>query len=169
MSKKPPHWYRWRNMLARCSHRTNPAYFRYGGRGIYVCNAWKDFETFQAWCLKSYEEGKSLDRKNNDGPYTPNNCKWSTMQEQRINSRSTLARKQSLKKAHIASIVSFKNKYGDPVTRSHKYCKKCDSFKSIKDFTKRTEHKDGLACWCRDCSKKYSKEQYARRCNTKNP
>lgn len=78
----------WRSMLDRCSKPKKYAYHRYGGRGISVCDRWKEsFENFledMGECPSNYE----LDRIDNDGHYTPENCQWASHQEQ-TNKRSS--------------------------------------------------------------------------------
>jgi hypothetical protein len=75
-------------MKARCYNQNDKAYANYGGRGITVCNKWKDsFETFYA-DMGSKPKGTTLDRINNDGNYEPSNCKWSSMSEQGRNRRT---------------------------------------------------------------------------------
>lgn len=64
-------------MIRRCKNETNRKYPRYGGRGIKVCCEWYNFENFYNWAMcNGYESGLSLDRKNNDGDYCPENCRW---------------------------------------------------------------------------------------------
>jgi hypothetical protein len=76
----------WQNMKKRCYNPSTLRFERWGGRGIRVCRQWKNsFEIF----LRDMGEcppGHSLDRLDNDGNYTPCNCRWTTNSEQALNS-----------------------------------------------------------------------------------
>lgn len=85
-----PLYRRWSNMKHRCSSPNDKKYEIYGGRGIKVCDEWKnDFKAFYDWSIANgYEEGLTLDRINVDGDYEPSNCRWATLDVQNNNKRN---------------------------------------------------------------------------------
>ena len=80
----------WGNMKERCYRKTNNRYYRYGARGITVCDEWHDFANFSEWAFDNgYEEGLSIDRIDIDKNYEPGNCRWIPLSEQMQNRSNT--------------------------------------------------------------------------------
>ena len=76
----------WRDMHNRCNNTAHTRYSDWGGRGITVCEKWNDFENFLC-SMGEKPQGLSLERKDNDKGYYPDNCKWATPMEQSNNTR----------------------------------------------------------------------------------
>lgn len=82
------------NMKARCYNPNTPSFHRYGGREdnpILICDEWlNDFKTFHNWAVNNgYQPGLTIERSDNDKGYNPNNCVWTTMNEQARNRVTT--------------------------------------------------------------------------------
>lgn len=81
----------WIGMMDRCYDSTHPYYKDYGGRGITVCDEWKDVRKFCEWMENNkYEKGLSVERINVNGNYDPSNCTLIPKKEQAYNKRNTV-------------------------------------------------------------------------------
>lgn len=116
------------HMKQRCYNPKHTAYKDYGGRGIAICSQWLDkekgFINFYNWAMNNgYEEHLTIDRIDNNQGYSPQNCRWATMQEQNNNTRANhllTYKKETHTIAQWAEIIGIKevtlkariNKYG---------------------------------------------------------
>lgn len=82
----------WEGIKQRCYNKNYKQYKDYGGRGIFVCDEWKDNpEAFCKWAKEhGHKKGLELDRIDNDGPYSPDNCRFVTRKVQALNKRSNV-------------------------------------------------------------------------------
>lgn len=111
----------WSNMKDRCYNLNCKAYKDYGGRGIKICDEWKDsFISFHDWAIENgYKETLTIDRINVNGNYEPNNCRWTTVLVQNRNRRST---KYITFRGEKLPITEFCEKYHTTRTRVRKIC-----------------------------------------------
>lgn len=80
------------SMVGRCYNPSHTRFSYYGGRGITVCNEWlNNSNVFVDWALNNgWKRGLTIERINNEGSYSPDNCRWTTMKEQGKNRRNTV-------------------------------------------------------------------------------
>lgn len=86
----------WNCMKTRCYNANSKSYQYYGAKGVTICEEWlKDFKAFYDWSMShGYKENLTIDRINPFGNYEPSNCRWITMQEQRLNKRNSECNKK---------------------------------------------------------------------------
>lgn len=117
----------WKGMLKRCYDPRDTNYHNYGGRGITVCEDWKNsIEFFDNWCNNSeYSEGLTLDRIEVNGNYEPDNCQWATMREQANNKQNTVYVYVNGVQHTVSDIHRL---YGMSKTCVHKFSKQYENF-----------------------------------------
>jgi len=108
-------------MKNRCNSPKSDNYENYGKRGIKVCNEWQNsFDIFQEWAVThGYSDTLTLDRKDNTGNYTPDNCQWITLTEQQLNRRNT-----TIIDGKTTTLLELSNLTGIPRTTVSKRLKK---------------------------------------------
>ena len=101
-------------MKTRCLNPNSDHYKDYMGRGISICDEWRnDFKAFHNWALANgYRDNLSIDRKDPDGNYCPENCRWATKKEQANNKRVTPlvefdGEKRTLKELSLLTGVAY--------------------------------------------------------------
>lgn len=140
---------KYKSMIDRCYNPQSPKYQRYGGRGITVCDEWKNsFESFKMW---AYETGYSpdidgrnfsLDRNDNNRGYSPDNCRWATAYEQMKNRECT---KLYPYKGNDYSASEFADRYGIEKSFVYLRVKKGQSLEEIlNDWTQMHNIPDNL-------------------------
>lgn len=122
----------WDCMHERCERVKHPHYDAYGGRGINVCEEWKEYLPFAEWARNNgYTDELTIDRIDVNGNYEPNNCRWITMKEQHSNKRSNriieyrgqkytltqLAEKSGIKKTTLKERINLGWSIEDAVER----------------------------------------------------
>ena len=112
-----PLYSKWLDMKNRCYNPNVDRFKNYGGRGIRVCDEWKNnFKGYHDWAISNgWEKHLQIDRKNNDGNYSPENCRFVTRIEQGFNKTNTYYVEYKGEKIGLSKILYLNNK-------SNKYC-----------------------------------------------
>jgi hypothetical protein len=110
-----PTYASWASMKSRCHNPGTTGYRDYGGRGIKVCSRWQNsFANFLA-DMGERPEGKSLDRRDNNGNYEPGNCRWASQTEQNQNKRRYRMQnsqwRRMVRAKHIHKVCSLDDLY----------------------------------------------------------
>lgn len=94
----------WKTMKARCFNKNNERYKYYGGRGIIVCKEWiDDFMNFYNWAIKNgYKDGLTIERRDVNGNYCPENCYWIIFKKQAFNKTNTIRDEEGKSIAEMA-------------------------------------------------------------------
>lgn len=142
----------WIQMIQRCNNPKNPGYKNYGGRGIFVCERWRNFINFYE-DMGERPEGLVLDRTNNDDGYYKENCQWVSRSQSCYNRRKFKKRSnlQLLADIHDKKFGSlFVLKFNKYVNGVHFYDCLCDCGKIVS--IERHELKKLRKTACKECS-----------------
>lgn len=115
-------------MRHRCYNKSSAAYQYYGKRGIKICNEWNyDDEKFIVWAITNgYSLGLTIERKNNDGNYTPDNCKWIPATMQSMNKTKNVYYKVGDEVHYLTEWANIL-KYQNGITKSYNIRNKLES------------------------------------------
>lgn len=151
---KHPLYPAYSGMVNRCNNPNNESYHLYGCRGIAVCDRWRfgdgDRSGFHCWLedMGGYRPaGMTLDRKDTDGPYSPDNCRWATHKEQRANQSSAGKRRQ-----REAASASAKMQWQDRTRATH--CRKGHEFTAENAYVRADGSRQ-----CRACGRLYKEAE----------
>lgn len=109
-NQRNPMWSTYMTIKTRCYNPNHPTYKNYGGRGIKMCERWlNSFEAFAEDMGWEKPGGHQIDRIDNDGDYSPENCRWATVLEQAANRRSNIRVEWSGKKMNLIDVARAEN------------------------------------------------------------
>lgn len=115
----------WHGMKARCVNCNDVRYSDYGGRGIAICDEWKnDFQSFYNWAMANgYSDELTIDRIDVSGNYEPSNCQWATNEQQANNKRTCIyvthnGKTQTIKQWSDETGINYQTLYSRIVERN---------------------------------------------------
>lgn len=163
VTKDYPEYAVWRCMKDRCRNPNNPSWKHYGGRGITVCQRWKDsFPAFYADMGPRTTPKHSIDRINNDGNYEPINCRWATWSEQKLNSRSG-AKPMNLRGKKFGRLIALHALPKQPKRMTYWVCRcRCGQEVNVGIGHLRDGHTRSCGCLQREVTAKRNKSPYMR-------
>lgn len=123
-----PEYYIWASMRQRCINPKTQFYCHYGGRGIKVCERWNTYENFLSDMGRRPSPKHSIDRKDPEGDYCQDNCKWSTAKEQANNKRNSI---KHLWEGAYLTLSEICDKTGGDYAKAH--CRMLQSGWELKD------------------------------------
>ncbi|WP_405893841.1 hypothetical protein OG272_16220 [Streptomyces sp. NBC_00104] len=124
----------WGDMNNRCTNPTHRRWADYGGRGIKVCERWRDFRNFLA-DMGERPPGLEIDRIDNDGDYEPGNCRWVTRAVQRSN------RRPQKKRTHCGNGHEYTPANTRSATNGARHCRACE-----REWAKTSRQKRKASC-----------------------